>query len=108
MKTTEINKRSHVQEILIKSNADAIEALVACCVCLVLVSVIGINNNIASTLYLIARTYSTVMLVSAGIRFSKRLVESTFEKIIIVFLIFVFSVESVYVIIDELFFIFSR
>ena len=106
MKTKETKMRSYVMGLFDESNKDAIEALVSCMVCLMLVNVLGIVNSLDTVIYLLVRTYAAVLVTSMGIRYTGGLKNNTTEKFIMYFLVFAFIAESAYVIIDEFVFMF--
>ena len=101
MKAIDTETREKLKKWLNLSNRDAIEGVLSCTVCLMLVSALGIANNFGSILYILVRSYFAVFISAVGIRYILEYYEHCFEYFILIILLVAFSSESVYVIVDE-------
>ncbi len=101
MKAIDTEMRENLKKWANLSNRDAIEGVLSCTVCLMLVSVFGIANSLGTILYLLFRSYFAVFISTIGIRYILEYVEYRFEFFVLIILIAVFIIESGYIIVDE-------
>lgn len=95
MNAKDTNDHEITRTIIRKSNGDAVEAFIVCCVGLVITYSLGISVNYVWAFKLMICAYLTIFYTSMGLR-AVPVIQSIFIKCVVVFDILFVTIVTIY------------